>query len=104
MSAARCTLTIVIYASAKTASKAADHLTQALKRVTHWLEMSHLTLNVKKTVSMCISIRNRPVNDLFEVKIKNEIITVVNEVKYLGIILDKNVKFDKISTSHLQGG
>ena len=61
----------VIYAPAKTASKAADHLTQALKRVTHWLEMSHLTLNVKKTVSMCISIRNRPVNDLFEVKIKN---------------------------------
>ena len=68
---------------------------QAPKRVTHWLDMSHLTLKVKKTVSMCISIHKRPVNDLFEVKIKNEIITVVNEVKYLGIILDKNVKFDK---------
>lgn len=85
----------VIYVSAKTASKAADHLTQALDKVTNWLELSHLTLNVKKTVSMCMSIRNKPVNDLFEAKIKNEITTEVNEVKYLGIILDKNLKFDK---------
>lgn len=36
-----------------------------------------------------------PVNELFDVRIKNEIIDVVNEVKYLGIILDKNVKFDR---------
>ncbi len=56
--------------------------------------MSHLTLNVKKTVSMCFSIRNRPARDVFEVRLKNEVIEVVNEVMYLDIILDKNLKFD----------
>lgn len=49
---------------------------QALKKVTNWLELSYLTLKVKKTVSMCISILNKPVNGLFEV------LQMVNEVKY----------------------
>ena len=31
---------------------------------------------------------------LLEVRIKKEITDVVNEVKYLGFILDKNWKFD----------
>lgn len=43
---------------------------QVLKKVTNWLEVSHLILNVKKTVSVCISICRKPVNDMFEVNIK----------------------------------
>ena len=49
---------------------------------------------LKKTVSICFSIRNRPISNIFEVQIKNEVIEAVNEVKYLGIILDKNLNFD----------
>ncbi|XP_047434163.1 CD209 antigen-like [Mugil cephalus] len=45
------------------------------------LELSHLTLNVKKTISMCISTRNKPVNNMFEVKIKNE--TIAKAIIYL---------------------
>ena len=85
----------VIYVSAKTASMAAVQLTQELENISNWLESSQLTLNVKKTVSMCISIRNRPGTDPFKVKIKNETISELSEVKYLGIILDKNLKFGK---------
>ena len=38
--------------------------------------------------------RNRPDHEVFQVRIKEEITEVVNEVKYLGIILDKHFKFD----------
>lgn len=84
----------VVHVSAKTSSLAGEHLTKALINISKWLESSHLSLNVKKTVSMCFSIRNRPLSDIFEVQIKKEVIEVVNEVKYLGIILDNNLKFD----------
>ena len=83
----------VIHVSSKTPSLAGEHLTQALLSISKWLELSQLTIDVKKTVSMCFSIRNRPITDVFEVRIKNELIESVNEVKYLGIILDQNLKF-----------
>jgi hypothetical protein len=83
----------VIHVSSKTPSLTGEHLTQALLSISKWLELSQLTINVKKTFSMCFSIRNRPINDVFEVLIKNELIESVNEVKYLGIIRDKNLKF-----------
>lgn len=67
---------------------ASEHLTQALQSISKWLELSHLTLNVKKTVSMCFSIRNRPARDVFKVWIKNELTEAVNEVKYLGILTE----------------
>ena len=60
----------VTYVSAKTPCGAGEQLTQALQDISRWLELSHLTLNVKKKVSMCFSIRNRPVQDTFEVLIK----------------------------------
>ena len=71
----------VIYTSAKTASMAAAQLTQELENISNWLELSQLTLNVQKTVSMCISIRSRPAADTFEVRIKNETLVEMGEVK-----------------------
>ena len=71
----------VIHVATKTPSLAGEHLTQALLR--HYASpngwrLSHLTINVKKTVSMCFSIGYRPVNDVFEVRIKNDVIYLVN--------------------------
>ena len=82
----------VIHVSTKTPSLAGEHLTQAVSNISAWLQLSHLTLNVKKTVSICFSIRNRPDHEVFQVRIKEEITEVVNEVKYLGIILEKHLK------------
>ncbi len=84
----------IIYVSTKTSSLAGEHLTQALSNISEWLQLSHLTLNVKKTVSICFSMHNRPEHDVFEVMINEEITDVVDEVKYRGIILDKHLKFD----------
>ena len=45
-------------------------------------------------MSLCFSVHNRPDHEVFQVRIKEEITEVVNEVKYLGIIIDKHLKFD----------
>ena len=84
-----------IYVGAKTATLAAAHLTSALVHISKWLELSHLTLNVSKTVAMCISLRKRPISDPFKVLISNQTIIETHEVKYLGIILDNHLKFDR---------
>lgn len=85
----------VIYAPAKSPSKAAETLTQHLYEVQQWLEHSHLILNLNKTVSMCLSIRKPSLHESLHVKIKNEEIQEVNEFKFLGIVLDPQLKFDK---------
>lgn len=83
----------VIHVSAKTTTLAAQQLTLALVNISEWLELSHLTLNIRKTVAMCFSIKKRPADTTFEVRLGNEMIQEVKETKYLGIILDENLKF-----------
>ena len=61
--------------------------------VSEWLQRNHLTLNYKKTVSMCFSIREK-VLDKFHITIDAKEIDVVNDFKYLGITLDSQLKFD----------
>ncbi|XDV40688.1 hypothetical protein PO909_009720, partial [Leuciscus waleckii] len=83
----------VIHLSTKTPAMAAQQLTLALVDISKWFESSHLTLNMKKTVAVCFSIKTRPSDSTFEVSINNEIIQEVKETRYLGIILDNNLKF-----------
>uniref|UniRef100_A0A4W5MJF5 Glutamyl-tRNA synthetase 2, mitochondrial n=1 Tax=Hucho hucho TaxID=62062 RepID=A0A4W5MJF5_9TELE len=51
-----------------------------------------LTLNVKKTVSMCFSIRGKA---KCTIRIDQQAIEEVEEFKFLGIILDSQLKFNK---------
>ena len=74
----------VIYASARTSSAAADILTKEMEDVSRWLKDNHLTLNIKKTVSMCFSIRGKA---SCSIKIDQDTIDQVNEFKFLGIII-----------------
>ena len=61
--------------------------------VSDWFQRNHLTLNYKKTVSMCFSVRKKvPENFLITTDAKE--IDVVNDFKYLGITLDSQLKFD----------
>lgn len=78
---------------AKTTALAGQQLTQALHNVSRWLQLSHLTLNTQKTFSMCFSINQRSPDSIFEVHLDHEPIHEVHEMKYLGIILDKHLKF-----------
>lgn len=68
-------------------------MTRALINISTWLEQSHLTLNVKKTVAICFSIRARSSESFFNVCINDEIVEEVKETKYLGVIIDNNLRF-----------
>ncbi len=53
-----------------------------------WLDASFLTLNNKKTKSICFLITKLPVTESLNIRIKDEIIEQISEEKYLGMILD----------------
>ena len=84
-----------IYASAKTSSEAAEILSSFLSRVCHWLYDNKLTLNNKKTVSMCFAIKNTPQSEDFCMTLQGEEIEMVKDFKYLGVVLDSRLKFDR---------
>ena len=69
-----------------------------------WLSHNRLILNVKKTNAMFFSFSNRMIqcNDLIKLKLNNIEIPFVETVKYLGVIIDKKLKFDHhtISVCH----
>ncbi len=83
----------VIYVSAQTPHLAAEILTNEMTGVSHWLQNKCLTLNCSKTVSMCFSIRRKEMSG-FIIKINQKAIETVNNVKYLGVVLDSHLKFD----------
>jgi hypothetical protein len=62
--------------------------------VSQWLRNNHLTLNYKKTVSMCFSIK-RKANENSRVKIDEIEIDPVDEFTFLGVILDSHLKFNR---------
>lgn len=49
----------VFYVSAKNPCQASEILSRQMVTVSEWLQKNHLTLNHKKTVSMCFSIRKK---------------------------------------------
>lgn len=65
-----------------------------LDRIKHWLESFKLTLNLSKTSYMAFSITsaNRP--NFSHISINNCSIQEVSHVKYLGIIIDKHLKWN----------
>jgi hypothetical protein len=70
----------------KTCDAFADKLTKKLEKVSALPNASCLTLNTKKTKSICFSIKKQPATDSFNVVIKDELIKQVTEVKYLWMI------------------
>ncbi len=84
----------IIYVSAKTPEMAAEILSEEMSGVSQWLQNNHLTLNYKKTVSVCFSIKKKA-NANYGVKINEIEIDQVDEFKFLGVILDSQLKFDR---------
>lgn len=83
----------VVYVSGKSPVVIGNTLTKSLEKVSNWLNKSCLTLNLRKTKSMCFSIqRTRIINDL-DVKMNGELIDQVEQEKYLGVILDSQLNF-----------
>lgn len=65
-----------------------------MRKVEEWLKINRLLLNIDKTKVMLIrGIRNKATEANIKIKVQNIALEVVSEIKYLGIIIDKNLNF-----------
>lgn len=78
----------LIYAKGDTEEQCTDNLTHDMNNINNWLKMNKLKLNESKTKIMEI---NMNCNVIF--KINNETIEKVKQIKYLGFVIDKELKF-----------
>jgi hypothetical protein len=70
---------------------ASQTVNDSLSRFYKWLCLNKLTLNTGKTKFMLFSKKTHPTNP--EILINGEPIERVDEIKYLGVIIDKNLSF-----------
>lgn len=80
----------LIYYIGENANECVQQVNQDLNDLSYWFKMNKLKLNIDKTKGMII-------NGITEsiIKIDNDEIEIVNEIKYLGIIIDNKLKFHK---------
>lgn len=94
--------TVAIF-SGQTWSDVKDSSESGLSKIQNWLDSFKLSLNVDKTKYIAFSITpsNRP--DFDKIETNNLIIKELDSIKYLGIIIDKHLKWNvhvlKLSTS-----
>ena len=84
----------VLYVHGKTRLEVAQKLTEAMTSVSSWLADSCVHLNTSKTVCMYFSKRSNSTAHP-DVTINGENIKIVDNFKYLGIILDSHLTFKK---------
>jgi Reverse transcriptase (RNA-dependent DNA polymerase) len=91
----------LISASGKTYREAVSKLNNSLYVVNIWLSENKVKLNVSKTKCLVITKTKTKLNQLstemteFPVLIDGVVIEYVDSIKYLGVIIDNNLKFDE---------
>lgn len=84
----------LIYTTGYASEEISDRLNEQIKKIEKWLEINRLSVNVNKTKVMLIrGIRKKTVEDNVKVVLQDTILELVSEIKYLGVILDKNLTF-----------
>ena len=81
----------LIYIHGKDINILTERINEDLAQIEIWMNENDLKLNTTKTKVMIIG--NNIIND--DIKINNTILEIVNEYKYLGVIIDNKLKFDK---------
>lgn len=76
-------------------SQAQDKITLYLNKVANWLAFNKLSLNTEKTVFMTFGNYCNSVPSEINIKIDNQNLERVESHKYLGIIIDYKLKWDK---------
>jgi Reverse transcriptase (RNA-dependent DNA polymerase) len=84
----------LIAVSADNIEEAVNKINYDLELISDWLKANKLKLNVNKTKSMIITLKKNIKINEYPVKIDNEVIEYVPEIKYLGVIIDNKLKFD----------
>ena len=70
-------------------------MSSELVKLVDWFYANRLSLNLSKTHHMLFTNSKLTDNNLYQVKIGNDIIEKVSFVKFLGMIIDHNLKWDK---------
>jgi len=71
-----------------------ENLNEQMLKIEKWLDINRLVVNVNKTKVMLIKgIRKKVVESNVVVKLKGQALEMVSVMKYLGIIIDKNLNF-----------
>lgn len=71
------------------------NMNKTLHRINQWLASNKLTLNVDKTVFMTFGNYSNSVPSVMNIQIANQSIKRVEYCKYLGVIFDFNLRWDK---------
>lgn len=87
---------LVILVNGKFPSIVAGIMNEALIKVEKWCNMYQLSINPSKTVVIPFT-RKRDLKNMQSVKMYDKELQLSNEVKYLGIILDKQLNWKKQS-------
>lgn len=84
----------VVYVHGKTNEQVAQKLDVAMSKISDWLTQCCLTLNVQKTACMHFKIKRKEEN-LPDILVCGEKLQIVSYFKYLGVILDTHLTFEK---------
>jgi len=83
----------LIYTIGHSSQEISDNLNEQMLKIERWLDVNRLVVNISKTKLMLIrGTRRKVVENDVVVKLKGEILEIVNEIKYLGIITQAHKK------------
>ena len=60
-----------------------------LEKIVQWLSVNKLSLNTQKSSAMCFS--NRAIHHALCIRMVNEVVPLVDNTKFLGVVFDKNL-------------
>ena len=86
--------TVILY-TGNTWNEVQNNMNASLDIVGDWLASNQLSLNVTKSVYMVFSTSKKNIPNNLNIKINGRILNSVNEYKYLGIIFESNMKWEK---------
>ncbi len=91
-----------IISTGSTEAEITDKLNNAMHSASTWLDDNKLSLNIGKTKCMFIGTGSKLSKAKFQdIKCKGEVIGMIESFKYLGVILDNTLRFDK-HTSYIK--
>ena len=79
----------------KKTDEMADIINQELEEIVSWLNANRLSLNIRKTKSILFNLTKDKKRINISLKILDEKIEQVEQIKFLGVILDENLTWKK---------
>ena len=84
-----------IYYSNKDPKLVQSTINSDLENIVSWIEMNGLKMNVNKTQMMTLQRKSTKPAEAITVKIRGEEITHLNSIKYLGVVVDKDLNWKR---------